>query len=238
MSDIKLHQSSKSAERHHMREDQIVTAYAKAWAYVDTHRTLVYGILAALALAVVGIIGYVMYLEQKEEQAQQLLAEPVQLYETGQFREALDGINNGVGLIAIAREYGNTDAGNLARFYAADALYQLGEYDQALEFFSRFDRDKNLLGASAIAGEAAVYENKGEFERAAELYQRAANYVENELTSPQYLFSAARAYEQAKRYDDALKVYETIGKRYPERVSQADLDLLIARVQAEQSNPS
>jgi tetratricopeptide (TPR) repeat protein len=238
MSDLNLHHSSKSAERHHMREDQFVTAYAKAWAFFDSHRTLVYGVLAVLVLAVAGVIAYTMYLEQQQEKAQQLLAEPVQLYENGQFREALDGVNNGTGLLAIADEYGNTDAGNLARFYAADALYQLGEYDQALAFFSEFDKEDNLLGASAIAGEAAVYENKGEFGRAAELYRRAADYVENELTTPQYLFSAARAYEQADQYEDALEVYEAIQERFPEAVTQADIDLFIARVHAKQSNPS
>lgn len=221
-----------------MREDQFVTAYAKAWAFFDSHRTLVYLILAALVLVVAGVIAYAMYLEQQQEQAQQLLAEPVQLYESGQFREALDGINNNVGLIAIADEFGNTDAGNLARFYAADALFQLGEYDQALPYFTAFDKDRNLLGASAIAGEAAVYENKGEFARAAELYRRAADFVKNELTSPQYLFSAARAYEQANQYDEALEVYETVEEQFPKAVNQADLDLLVARAQAAQSNPS
>src|SRR5690606_17436511 len=98
--------------------------------------------------------------------------------------------------LEIADEYGSTDAGNLARFYAADALFRLGEYDRALEYFRKYDEDDGLIGASAIAGEAAIRENKGEYEAAGDLYRRAALHYENELRSPEYLLQAARAYER------------------------------------------
>ncbi|HET6567551.1 MAG TPA: tetratricopeptide repeat protein [Rhodothermales bacterium] len=238
MSDLDLHPSSKSVSRQHLREDQVVTAYARAWVYFDEHRVLVYGMLAVLVLVIIAGAGYTVYLGKQQDKAEQLLAGPVQAYEANQFQVALEGQNARPGLLAIADEYGNTESGNLARFYAANALFHTGQYDKALTYFEEFEKDGDLLGASAIAGEAAVYEEKGDFSRAAELYRKAADFYENKLTTPQYLLNAARAYESAGEYQKALDLYSEIKEEYTDFASAGNIDVFIARAKAEQSNPS
>src|SRR5690606_19499974 len=129
-------------------------------------------------------------------------------------------------------EYDGTDAGNLAHFYAADALFNLGEYDQALTHFAAFDAEANFIGAGAIAGQAAVYETQENFARAAALYRRAAEVFENDLTSPQYLLEAARNYELAGDYNAARQMYERIRKDFSESTEAAGIDLYLARLDA------
>lgn len=219
--------------RQELRQDKVVTVYAKAWAFFNDNRMLVYGILAGLVLVVLGIVGYVFMQAQRGEQAQVLLGNVIPVYEQGNYQAALDGIETGPGLLEIADEYGGSDAGNLAHYYAADALFRLGRYDEALDHFEEYEKAENLVGASALAGEAAIYEVKGDYERAGDLYRRAAYLFENEITSPEYLLQAGQAYEEAGAYDEALEAYETITADFPESSLASGIDFYTARVRAQ-----
>ena len=137
-----LNPPQKISRRHELRQDQVVTGYARAWDFVDKNRTLVWGVIGAIVLLVVLAVAYVFYQQNQEAKAQGALAVPIRLYEQDNYREALDGADGAMGFLAIADEYGGTDAGNLAHFYAADALFNLGEYDQALDHFEDFDKEE------------------------------------------------------------------------------------------------
>lgn len=224
------------SRKHELREDKVVTFYARAWEFFDRNRKLVYGALAGLVVVVIAVIGYVLYQNQQAAEAEQHLAQIISLYEQGSYQEALDGTMDRLGLLEIAEEYGGSQAGNLAHFYAADALYQLGEYDRALEHFGAYDASRDFIGASAVAGQAAVYENRGEFERAAELYRRAANLYENPLSTPEYLVSAGRSYELAGRYEEAQEVYRSVLEEYPDSEPASNIEAYIARAAAKQQS--
>ncbi len=233
-----LNAPTKISKRHEMRQDTVVTFYARAWEYVDRNRTLAIGVLAGLVLLAVGIVGYFLYQGVQGEKAQGLLAQALAVYDEGNYRLALDGDENTIGLLEVADEYGGSDAGNLAHFYAGDALYRLGEYDEALDHFEDFDIESNVVGAGAYAAMAAIYENKEEYERAGDLYRRAASVFPNELTSPQYLLQAGRAYETAGEYDDARDAYESIREDYPESELISGLDFYLARIDAKEKATS
>lgn len=222
----------KISKRHELRSDTVVTFYARAWDYYEKNKTVVYLAAAALVLVILAIIGWFYYQGQRADEAQRLLGQIVGVYESGDYRAALDGTERATGLLEIADDYGSTSAGNLARFYAADALYNLGEYDEALRYFRAFDKSRDFIGASALAGEAAVNENKGEFERAGDLYRRASQHFENELTSPQYLVDAGRAYEEAGAIDKAISAYNSIQERYPESSQANSVEIYVARAEA------
>lgn len=224
----------KTSKRQELRQDSIVTLYAKAWMFYEENRNLVYGALAGLVALALGIVGYAYYQAQQQEQAQQLLAQVVNTYEQGSYQQALDGTAETLGLLEIADEYGGTQAGNLATFYAADALYRLGEFDRALTYFQQFDKTNDLIGASALAAEAAIYESREEFATAAEHYQDAANQFESDLTTPRYLMDAGRAYAEAGDYEQALEIYQTIKQEYSESEQAQNIDRFIAQVRAQQ----
>ena len=231
-----LNPPKRISKRHDLREDAIITWYARAWGYFDENRKVVYGAVAGLVVLIALIVGWVVYQNQKSQEAEELLAGIVAAYEASSYQEALDGTADQLGLLEITEEYGSTDAGNLAHFYAADALYQLGEYDRALEHFQEFDKPDGFLGASAIAGAAAVYENREEHERAADLYMEAAQFFENPLSSPQYLMNAGRAYEAAGDYGEAQRAYELIREDYPDSNIASQVEVYIARAAAKQNS--
>lgn len=230
-----LNPPKKISKRQELRQDQVITFYAKAWDFFDKNRKLVYSILAGLVVVVLIAVGAAVYLNLQQREAQELLGGIISVYEQGDFRAALDGTEDRPGLLEIADEYGMTEAGNMATYYAADALFRLGEYDQALQYFQRFDKDENLIGASALAGEASIYESRGEYERAGNLFRQAALLFENEFTSSQYLLDAGRAYEKAGAFNQARAVYEEIRERFPESSVASGIDFYIARVDAKET---
>jgi tetratricopeptide (TPR) repeat protein len=210
----------------------VVTVYARVVDVVDRYRSIVIAAAVALVLIVAGVVAYTYMMRGRADEAAALLGGVVGQYERGLYREALDGTVDKPGILEIARKYGRTPDGNLARYYAADALYRLGDRDEALRYFRSYDKGSDYLGASAYAGEAMILEDRGEFERAAEAYRRAATVYENELTSPGHLLAAARNFEAAGEYGDARRMYELIEERFPESEVAAGLDLYFARLSA------
>lgn len=228
------------ATRQHdeLRKDTVVTLYAKALDLFENNRQVLYGVLAGLVVLALLIVGWVLYRQNQEAEAQNLLANAVTVYEAGNYREALDGTPERLGLLAIADEYGSTDAGNLAHFYAGDALYNLGEYEAAAEHFEDYDEEESLIGASALAGVADAYLNMGNPAEAAEYYRQAALLYEEEATAPHYLKLAGRAYEEAGDFEAARAMYEMIRDDYPDTPQAGEVDVLIARVDARQAAQS
>lgn len=228
----------KTSSRKELREDRMVTLYARAWMFYEENRRLVYAAAAGVVVLIAAVAGYIVYMNQQQAEAERLLAQIVSTYEQGEYQAALEGTAGTPGLLAIADDYGRTDAGNLATYYAADALYRLGEYDRALELFEDFDKDEDFIGASAYAAQAAIYENRGEYEQAAAMYEEAADQFENDLTSPQYLLQAGRAYEEAGDFDAAQRAYAQVEEDYPESEAAQDVSRYLARVRAKQQNAS
>jgi tetratricopeptide (TPR) repeat protein len=233
-----LKPTKKISRRQELRQDTVVTFSSRVWQALDNNRNLAYGILGVIALVVVGIIGYSYWQQQREADGQRFLAPAVSLYESGDYEAALNGSDDTMGLLAVASDYSMTNAGNLARFYAADALFRLGEYDRSLELFEDFDKDANYLGASALAGEAAIHEMKGQYERAGDLFRRAAFLFPNDVTAPGYLLEAGRAYELAGDYQAAVDAYNAVTKEYPTSTQARNVDILVARAGAMQAPSS
>jgi tetratricopeptide (TPR) repeat protein len=225
--------SRPTSARQEMRQDGLVTLADRALYFVEDHRALVIGALAAVVLTALGVIGYGAYQEQQEAAAQEDLAQIVSVYERGAYEAALEGTGDRPGLLTVIDAHGGTKTANLARYYAADAYFQLGQYDEALRYFEAYDKAEDFLGAGAIEGQAAIYENRGEFARAAEQYERAATHFDNTLTSPRYLLSAGRAYEEAGDLDAARRVYETVRDDYPDSAPAREAPRHLARVQAQ-----
>ncbi len=222
------------SRRHELREDQLATATARGLTIWEQHRTLLIGLGAGLLVLIAAAVAYTLWQNQRDQAAAEELGLILTHYEQGRYAEALDGTADRRGLLEIADEYGSTDTGNLATFYAADALYQLERYDEALTYFERYDAGEDILGASALAGQAAVKEQQGEHAEAARLYERAAAAYESPATAPDYLMAAGRAYAAAGDTEAAVEVYQAFLEDYEESPNAPIVEALLAQAQAGQ----
>lgn len=222
----------KISRRQELRQDAVVNLSTRAVDFYEDHQKLLIWIGVGIAALIALGFAYNYYQGQQEIKAAELLGGIVGIYESGDYRTALDGTEDKPGLLHIADEYSGTPDGNLANFYAADALFNLDEKEQALTYFRAYDKGRDFLGASALAGEAAILSDQENFAAAADKYAEAAEVYANQLTSPPYLLDAARNYEKAGDYRSARRMYDTIKTTYPESSIAGGLDIYLARIDA------
>jgi len=224
-----LNPTRKVSRRHELREDTVVTFYARALGYFENNRNTVFGVAGGIVLIVLALLGYSWMQSNNNEKALSQMAVAVQKYEAGEFQASLDGDASFLGMIEIADSYGSTNSGNLAKFYAADALFRVGDMERALEYFESFSKGSDYLGASAYAGEAAIHELNGDQKKAGDLFVRAATVFESEITSPMYFENAARAYAAAGDKGKARSAYESIRDDYPNSQAARNVDFYLAQ---------
>lgn len=171
----------------------VATTYSRGQEFFEDHRNAIIGVIGALVVLAILVIGWRTWQDRRSSDAQVLLGTILTEYENGNYQTALDGTDTTPGLLEIADEYGSTATGQQATFFAADALYQLGETDRALEMFEGYD-GSGIMAASALAGQAAIFEANEDAQRAAGLYMRAAESYTSPASTPGYLLDAARAF--------------------------------------------
>lgn len=169
-------------------------------------------------VAVIGlIIGYFIYTAQLQTEAEILLGTAEQYYMDGEYERALYGDDQDftLGFVQIANNYGRTNAGNLANYYTAVVYYELEQYEDALTYIERFNPPRGVMGVSPLSLHAVILSEIGAYEEAAEKFIEAANWDENESTTPYNLMEAAIAYESIGEYEKALEQLEIIISDFP-----------------------
>lgn len=224
-----LNPTRKVSRKHELREDTVVTFYARALGYFENNRNTVYSVAAGIVFVVLAFLGYAWMQSNNNQKALSQMAIAVQKYEAGEFQASLDGDASFTGMIDIAESFGGTDSGNLAKFYAADALFRTGDMVRALEYFESFSKGADYLGASAYAGEAAIHELNGDHKKAGDLFVRAATVFTSEITSPMYYENAARAYAAGGDKGKARSAYESIRDDFPNSQAARNVDFYLAQ---------
>lgn len=185
---------SKNFTKEQLETDALVTSYAKTVSYIRTHTPTIIGIVVGVIVLIGGIVGYSIYSQNQESEAQAFLGYAEQLYINANYEAALNGDDSamGVGLAAIVNNYGGTNAGNMARYYAAISELEMGNADMALAYMNDFDAPEGILGVNAINFHAVLLANAGEHKQAAAMFKKAADWDKNSSTTPANLLSAAQ----------------------------------------------
>ena len=184
-------------------------------------KMVVVAIVAIFALAAV-VFGYKkVIVEPRMTKAQEMLFEAQYRFEqqNADYALALNGDENAPGFAAVAEQYANTPAGNLAQIYAAACALRLGELEQAEAYVAKYSKVKGLAGAminamaEGIKGDIAV--EKGDYAAAAKNFEAAANTSDNDFTAPMYWRKAAQAYRKVGDNASSDKCLNVIKNKYP-----------------------
>jgi tetratricopeptide (TPR) repeat protein len=207
---------AKRLSKEQLETDPLLTSYYLTTSFLKRNKTAVIAACLVFVLVVGGGVFYFFYSQAREAEAQELLVYAERSFQQGEFEAALwgDDVQLRVGLIDIINSYGRTSAGNIARYYAAVAEAELGNYDEALRYIERFDPPRGILGVGPISFHAVVLSNLGEYSRAADVFERAAEWDINDATTPQNLFNAAQAAMEADEISRASRLVNRILKEY------------------------
>jgi len=225
---------SKHLSKEELQSDVLLSFYGQALLYFNQNKSKVIGIASAIALVIVLGIAYVFMSIGNEEKAQVLLSQAEQHFAASDWEKALNGdaTNGTAGYATIVSNYGSTDAGNLAAYFAAVASMNLGNNDDALMYIRKHDAPNDVIGIGAVSLHATIEANAGNYKEAGNLYLKAANMAKSDTNSPQQLLLAAIHFMAADLKSDAQKAVDRILEEFPDSAQAQEARKISAQLSA------
>lgn len=209
--------------------------------WVEKNQKIIFAGLIAVAVVILGYLAYNKYIiEPKELEAADELAFPKKYFEEAQngsvavdslYNLSLNGADGKFGLIDIAENYSNTKAGNLAKYMSGIAYLKIGDYQNSIEYLSDFSSDDEILGALALGNIGDAFTEINQYDDALKYYVDAANYKDNNFTSPLYLFKAGNIAMELKDFDKAETYFTKIKEDYSKSEEAKNINIYIQRAQ-------
>ncbi len=206
---------SKGLRKEDLEQDILIEYSSRFMYFYERNKAAVIGggigIIAVIALA----IGYFIHMNQQESQAQELLGIAEAQFMRGQLETALYGDDEQtLGFVQIANNFGRTNAGNMAKYYAAVAEYELGNFETALDFIKGYSKPSGITGVAPTSLHGSILAELERYEEAAGMFQRAATMDRNSTTTPYNLLKAAYAYKEAGMNSNAIEMVDKILNEY------------------------
>lgn len=223
----------KKLSRKEIKEDKLVSTYYKAYGYFEENRSrvlIVGGILIAIALL---IYFYISNRIENNKIAGIELSRVIQSYDQGAYLEAIEGKEgtDNVGLKKIVEDYGSTENGEYAKIYLANSYNFLDRDDEALKYYEDYSDGNEIFEATALAGQAGIYETRKVYQKAADLYLKASRVLEHNVLNPDYLLKAGINYMHAGNNDKAKELFKEIKQDYKTSTAFREVDRYLAQVQ-------
>ncbi len=231
-------------------EDQSTTAEvfntlddtaSKSEQWVEKNQKVIFIGLIAITAIVLGYLAYNKYvIEPKEIEAADELAYPKNYFDQAQntsvsvdslYNLSLNGADGKYGLIDIVDNYGNTKAGNIAKYMSGIAYLKTSDYENAIKYLSDFSSDDEMLGALALGNIGDAFAEINQLEDAMKYYADAANFRNNDFTSPLYLFKAGNIAMELKKYNKAEEYFTKIKNNYTKSDEARNIDIFVQRAQ-------
>jgi tetratricopeptide (TPR) repeat protein len=143
---------------------------------------------------------------------------------------ALNGDGNYLGFLDIAKSYKFTKSGNLAKYCAGICYLHTGQYQDAIDYLSKYSKKDKEIGSLATGAIGDAYIELGDMDKGVAKYVEAADEAKNSFNTPLFLMKAGQIYEMQKKFTDAMKLYERIKSEYPESTEGTSVDKYIARI--------
>ncbi|MDR2847740.1 MAG: tetratricopeptide repeat protein [Bacteroidales bacterium] len=225
-----------SGQKVEERVEGVEHALTSAEQFLESYqKQIVWAVGVILAAVVIYMAFQRFYVEKKTVEAAEQMFPAEQAYESEEWNLALDGDGNNPGFLEIIDDYMFTPSARLAKYYAGICYLHLGDYEEAINYLSKFSSKDVILSNMALGGIGDAYSELGETDKAVSFYKKAANNRKNDFTSPLYLLRAGLLLEQQQNYKEAGKLYEIIKKDYPTSTEGRNISKYITRVEIEQT---
>jgi TolA-binding protein len=187
---------------------------SKTEEFLEKNKKMVLVVGGVIAAIVAGYFLFNYWVTSQDESAQNEMFQAVYYFEADSLDRALEGDGNNYGFLEIIDNYGMSKAANLSHYYIGAIYLKKGEYISAIEHLEKFSSGDLLVQARAYGLIADANMEMGNYDEAASSYMKAADYNDNEYTSPGYLMKAGVAYEALGNLERALECYDNVVKKY------------------------
>jgi tetratricopeptide (TPR) repeat protein len=203
--------SRKRLSKKQLKRDRFVE-HTFDWAHwAETHRNQVLAALAGIAVLVAGFFVYRGLARAGEEDAARSYIEARQAYFVGNYPLAVSDLQ------AFIDRHGDSSYGDDARIFLADAQYQAGNAQAAVETLQWFHgHDDSPFALNALLLEAAAYQATGSLDPAIETYRQALERADMDARRVEILTNLADVYELKGDTDQAAAQLQAIVDLDPE----------------------
>lgn len=215
----------KKLTRREMKEDKLVTTWFKITDYLTQHVREVAMAVGGIIL-VIGLFFLFNWMKTRDEQnAAVQFAQARIEYNAQNYTAAIPLLEK------LVNDHGGTQSAGLGMVYLANAYMLTKDYVNAEKYYKRYLDDVDddpILSMSAAYGLAATHEERGDYAKAAALYEKAARKYDESYRAPQFLMSAARCFKQAGQAESARRVLQALLDKYPKSAQADEAKLLMA----------
>ena len=210
-------QTRKLTRKELRQPDRFQVATEQALEYYQSHKNLVFAVVAALVLLGVGIWGWQIFKERQNIAAAQEFTTATELYQAEKYREALTHFDK-------VQQYRWSIYAGLAHLYQANSYINLGELDKALNSAQRAvtaSRPNTLYRQLALMALAYAAEQRNDCRQAIESYNEAHKIAAAQQSEA--LLGKARCLEKTGQTAAALTSYKEYVKDQPGSIMSAKI---------------
>lgn len=168
----------------------------------------------------------------KEIKAAEAMYKAEEYYRMDSVNLALNGDGQHPGFLRVISNYGGTDAGNMANFYAGSCYLKLGDNQNAIKYLKKFDTDAKQIQARAYKLLGDAYADAGNNSEALSYYKRAArHFEEDQAQSAEALFMAAYLADRViKNQKEAIELFKELKEKFPNTQQGYEADNYLAQL--------
>jgi hypothetical protein len=222
----------------HVQEVEVNETLIRAQGFWQRYQKPIVTVAVAAVVVIGGYFGYQQWVvKPKEEKAGEAIYKAQQYFGIDSLRKALDGDGASRGFVYVAKNYGSTKIGNLAKYYAGVCYLRLGDFANAVKYLSDFKTDAKQVQMMAYGCLGDAYSEQDKKTEAIESYKKAASTFEkDEANSSEFLFRAALLSETVGKTKEALELYKSLKEKFPRTEKGFQADKYIYRLSLEKND--
>ena len=133
-------------------------------------------------------------------------------------------------LVPFVKKYDGHVGGEIGQYLLGTQYMKKGQFQEALNQLEDVSVSDTYMSVISVGLQGDCLSELKNYEDATTKYVEAADMIENEFTTPLYLFKAGLHAELSKNYEDATSYFTRIRDDYPDYGNQKTIDKYIARV--------
>jgi predicted negative regulator of RcsB-dependent stress response len=230
--------------RKDLKKDEIRETFVHGVESVASHQQLLWVVAIAALVVALGVFGWSSYTKRQTAKASLALDDAMKVFqarvrapgeqadpgevtyvdEKNKYRDADKKF------LEVARQYGRTKPGQIARYYAALSEIQLKQYPAAEKNLDQLSGADESLAGLARFQLAGVYLQENKDAQAAEIYKQLADKPTEFVPKPLVLLALADHYRKTDPAE-AAKLYNQVKLEFPDAATEAEqgLELLNAK---------
>lgn len=184
--------------------------------FYEKNKIILLSVVGGVLLILGSYLAYrFLYIEPQNKAALEQMYQAELMFEKDSIEMALNNPGGGFsGFKEIAENFGNTPAGNLAKYYAGACALKLGNYEEAKSYFEDFEGKGEVMPILKYNGLGDTYANMLDYESAIKNYEKAISVKKNDFLTPVILKKLGILKESLGDTEGALKAYQEVKDKY------------------------